>query len=305
MISVAGEIQYSLLQHQSPRLRARLTPGPATQKFHIRKEKMRNVIKSIISYSIQIVTLGESNISDKEKAAGLADYLQGIKTPVFKNPEPVLNLTRAQMAQIVEDVRNQENLLDAISAAQPIINEVATEMGDLADEAKIYLDEGQAEVARQWKSAYEAILWSDNELRDSQMRYIKALYHLREFRTGRTTEIDSVFIADPQLHEVVKTGKKITSADIAKLEDRLVYKLSKVSEMRKQFSGDITAYYQGIEELSGTHGAYNRALRDARNAVILWSRAHNALGKGVTEPAQIDILGMMLNTAKQLAPIPL
>ena len=65
MISVAGEIQYSLLQHQSPRLRARLTPGPATQKFHIRKEKMRNVIKSIISYSIQIVTLGESNISDK------------------------------------------------------------------------------------------------------------------------------------------------------------------------------------------------------------------------------------------------
>ena len=63
-----------------------------------------------------------------------------------------MNLTKAQMAQIVEDVRNQENLLDAISAAQPIINEVAKEMGDLADEAKIYLDEGQAEVARQWKS---------------------------------------------------------------------------------------------------------------------------------------------------------
>ncbi len=304
MISVAGDIQYSLLQHQATRLKTFLKPGPATKQFQIRKEKIRNIIRSTISYSIQIVTLAESNISDKDKAAGLADYLQGLKRPVLETPEPVLNLTKEQMDKIISDVRKQKKLLDALSAAQPLIDEVASEMGDLADEAKMYLDAANAEVSQQWQNEYQPVLWADNEMQESQIRSIEALYHLKQYRTGQSTTIDSVFIIDPQLREVVSPGKKATSADIMELESRLIYKLGTVGEMRKQFKADIEAYYVGIEELKGVHSAYNKALRDARNSVLLWSRAHNAMSKGVTDPAQIDLLGLMLNAAKKVAPIP-
>ncbi len=304
MISVAGDIQYSLLQHQASRLKTFLKPGPATEAFKIRKNKIRNIIRSTISYSIQIVTLGESNISDKDKAAGLADYLQGITRPVLDTPEPILNLTQKQMDQIINNVRKQKNLLDALSAAQPVIDEVASEMGDLADEAKMYLDAANAEVSQQWQNEYQPVLWADNEMQESQIRSIQALYHLKQYRTGQSMAIDSVFIIDPQLREVVVPGKKATSADIMELESRLIYKLGTVGEMRKQFKADIESYYMGIEELQAVHTAYNKALRDARNSVLLWSRAHNALGKGVTDPAQIDLLGMMLSAAKKIAPIP-
>jgi hypothetical protein len=89
------------------------------------------------------------------------------------------------------------------------------------------------------------------------------------------------------------------------LEKRLVYKLSALSDMRKQFEPDILFFYKGLDELDRVHATYNKALRDARNSVILWSRAHNQLGKGVTDPAQIDILGLMMNTAKRASPIPI
>lgn len=304
MISVAGEIQYSLLQNQATHL-ATLTPGPAYSKFQIRKEKMRNIIRSVISYSIQIVTLGESKIPEAQKAAGLADYLEGIKKPVLKSPEPELNITPEQLDEIIRNVRQQKNLLDAIGAAQPIINEVADEMGDLADEAKIYMDSAYNEIAGEWRNKYGATLWADNEVKEGQLRAIKALYHLKQFRTGVTNSIDSVYIADPQLKEVVRPGKKVTASDIFELEKRLTYKLTTLSDMRKQFEPDILFFYQGLDELDQVRAAYNKALRDARNAVILWSRAHNQLSQGVTDPAQIDILGLMMNTAKKASPIPI
>jgi hypothetical protein len=304
MISVAGEIQYSLLQHQATHL-ATLEPGPSFNKFLVRKEKMRNIIRSIISYSIQIVTLGESNMPGAKKAAGLADYVEGVKRPVLKSPKPDLTLTPQQLDEIIGNVRQQKNLLDAIAAAQPIVNEISDEMGNLADEAKIFMDSAYHEISNAWKKKYEAVLWAENEVKAEQLLAIRALYHLKQFRTGEASSIDSVFITDPQLTEVVRPGKKVTSSDIMELEKRLVYKLSALSDMRKQFEPDILFFYKGLDELDRVHATYNKALRDARNSVILWSRAHNQLGKGVTDPAQIDILGLMMNTAKRASPIPI
>lgn len=303
MITVAGEIQYSLLQHKLTHL-STLTRGPAQYEFMIRKDKIRNVIKSIISYSIQIVTLAESKADGKQKAAGLADYLQGIKQPVLKHPVPELNISSDQMDNIINNVRKQKNLLDALGAAQPIIDEVANEIGDLSDDAKINLDLAYEEIKKQWRDEYKAVLWVDEHVKESQLSSLKALYHLKQYRTGKSTTIDSVFIIDPQLRELVPADKKVTSTQIMELEKRLIYKLSTLSELRKQFIPDRETFYQGLDELEGVKTAYNRALRDARNSVILWSRAHNALAQGVTDPAQIDVLGLMMKTARTVVPIP-
>ncbi len=304
MIAVAGEIQYSLLQNRSIHLSS-LTPGPEYKRFVLFRKKMRDIIKATISYSIEIVTLAESKASEKDKCQALADYLEGVRRPVLDYPDIELNLTPEQMDEIIIDVRKQEKLLDAIAAAQPIIDEVAISTGELADLLKHYLDSAHLEINGQWGDKYGEVLWADNELRDGQIKAIKASYYLREYRTGRTKSTDSIFIADPQLAEVVEDKDNISKTDIMELEKRVLFKLSRLTEMRKEFVDDINLYYKGLSELESVKAAYNIALRDARNAVILWSRAHNSLGKGVTDPAEINILGLMLNAAKAAAPIPI
>ena len=61
-------------------------------------------------------------------------------------------------------------------------------------------------------------------------------------------------------------------------------------------------YEEGLLELDAVKQAYNDALRKARTAVIMWTRAHLQLSRGVTDPAEIDILQLMLGTAKRFVP---
>ena len=303
MIAVAGEIQYSLLQNRTVKLSS-LTPGPEYMQFALYRTKMRDIIKATISYSIEIVTLSESKASGKEKCQALADYLEGVKRPVLDYPEIELNLTPEQMEEIIIDVRKQEELLDAIAAAQPIIDAVAISTGELGDLLKQYLDSANLEINGQWEDKYREVLWADNEIKDGQIRAIKALYYLKQYRTNNIPSADSVFLVDPQLVEVVEDKDNVSRTDIIELEKRLLYKLTSLNDMRKEFEYDINMYYSGLNELEAVKATYNVALRDARNAIILWSRAHNSLGKGVTDPAEINILGLMLNAAKAAAPVP-
>lgn len=302
MIAVAGEIQYSLFQARTIHITS-IKPGAELKRFVVYRTKLRDIIKSTISYSIEIVTLSESNATGKEKCSALADYIDGVRRPVLAHPQMELNISPDRIDEIIADIRKQEKLLDGLAAAQPIIDEVAIITGDLSDILKEYLDLAAYEMNEQWKNKYSEILWAENELRDGQVAALKALYHLKNYRIGKSETADSVFIYDPQLTEIVKDQNKISKTDIMELEKRLIYKLSGLNEMRKEFKDDINMYYKGMNELELVKGTYNVALRDARNAIILWSRAHSALSKGVTDPAEIDILGLMMKAAS-VAPVP-
>mgnify|MGYP000264163254 CR=1 FL=1 len=117
MITVAGDIQYSLFQHRLVSVR-KAAKGPEVEKFAANVNKLRRIIRGIIAYSIEIVTVSESNKSGPEKANALADYLEGLKRPVLEEPIPELHLTVEQLDTIIMNVRSQKKFLDALAAAQ-------------------------------------------------------------------------------------------------------------------------------------------------------------------------------------------
>jgi hypothetical protein len=47
---------------------------------------------------------------------------------------------------------------------------------------------------------------------------------------------------------------------------------------------------------------FNTALRQARVAIIAWSRAHQRLASGITDPAEIDIFGIAKKAAGDFVP---
>jgi len=139
MISVAGDIQYSLFQHRLVTVR-KLAKGPEVDKFALYVDKLRRVIRGIIAYSIEIVTVSESNKSGKEKARALADYLESLKQPMLEKPIQEFHFTVEQLDTIILNVRSQKKFLDALGAAQPLIDEVASTTGVLTEESKTQLD---------------------------------------------------------------------------------------------------------------------------------------------------------------------
>jgi len=301
IIAVAGDIQYSLLQYNLIAVR-KLAKGPEVEKFVQHKEKLKNLIRGIIAYSIEIVTLGESNLSEPEKSQALANYLENLKRPALEKPIPALNITLAQFDTIIANVRSQKKFLDALGAAQPLVDEVARISRILTEDTKSYLDTAGQVVRKEWDKEYEAALWARDFIKSAQMNAITSLYYGTMVVQGNENYLDSVYKYDPLTKKMFPEGHKFSREDILKVEDRLIYKLETIRNLKELFHEDIVEYEEGLLELDEARQVFNEALRKAGLAILMWSRAHLQLSRGVTEPAEIDIMNLMLGVGQKFVP---
>ncbi len=301
MISVAGDIQYSLFQHRLVTVR-KLAKGPEVEKFALYIDKLRRVIRGIIAYSIEIVTVSESNMSAKEKAGALADYLESLKQPLLEKPIPEWHFTAGQLDTIVINVRSQKKFLDALGAAQPLIDEVARVTGELTEASKTQLDAAYQEINEDWTNEYSGAIWATDIIKKHQLGILTALYHGSQYVRGNQSSLDSFYVYDPLARKIYSEGHQLDVEEILAVEKRLYHNLGVIQDMKQLFQQDMIDYEEGLLELDETKQVYNDALRKARVAILMWSRAHLQLSRGVTEPAAIDIMQLMLGTAKKVVP---
>ncbi len=301
MITVASEIQYSLFQHKLVTVR-KTAHGPEVERFLENTNKLRKIIGATIAYSIEIVTLEESNLSGSEKSELLADYVESLERPVMGKPFPDLNLTQDQIDEILRNVRSQKKFLDALGAAQPLINEISRVTGDLTEETKVLLDRAYLEITSEWDEEYKGAIWATKLIKAKQLAALTALYYNAEYSAGNQNSLDSLYVYDPLSKQMFPDDHKITREDQLEIEKRLYSKLRMIHELKDIFKSDMDSYTIGLMELDNIKQAYNDALRKARNAIILWSRAHYQLSKGVTDPAQIDLMQLMIGTAGKVLP---
>ena len=301
MITVASEIQYSLFQHKLVTVRKQ-AHGPELEKFLINVHKLRKIIGGTIAYSIELVTLQESKLSGSEKSERLAEYVESLKRPVMEKPFPNLNLTQDQLDEILSDVRSQKKFLDALGAAQPLINEISRVSGELTEETKLQLDLAYIEITQEWEEEYAGAIWAIKLIKAKQLAALTALYYNAEYSAGNQNSLDSLYVYDPLSKQMFPEDHKITREDQLEIEKRLYAKLKMIHELKDIFKTDMDNYEEGLMELDNIKQAYNDALRKARNAIILWSRAHYQLSKGVTDPAQIDLMQLMIGTAGKVLP---
>ena len=145
MIALAGDIQYGLGQLQPVHLQGYIY-GPELESFDVLATKIRSIIRGIIGYSIQIVTLGESELNGPERSEALADYLDGLLRPVLVGPVPPLRISVAEFDTILADVGSRDDLLSSLRGSQPVVDEIARVAGELFDQAAISLEDVRATV---------------------------------------------------------------------------------------------------------------------------------------------------------------
>jgi hypothetical protein len=223
---------------------------------------------------------------------------------VLVKPEPELNLTTERLDAIVDDVRAQTNLLDALNAAQPIVDEIAFAAGELFDETKDALDKAVEAARARIEADHGAVKEADRGLRDELVRSIHDVFYLRAHRQGDPSAIDSLMTNQPSLAEVVDPSDGVSPTEMRAIEERLLFRLRSIRELRDQLQPDIDLYWEQTRELDSIANQYNAALRQATVAGLAWWRAHKRLADGVTDPAQINVLGIAKKAAGTAVPIP-
>ncbi len=303
MITVSGEIQYSLGQKRPVYLRG-YHDTPQLALFDYEAERARMLVRGVIDYTIRLVTIGDSHRSASEKASALADYLQDLLPPVIEGPNPTLNLTRAQVDTILANVRAQTTFLDGLGAAQPVVDEVAIASRGIFDDTKAAMDAAVTALRQRIEDRFGDVLIADEKLERRQLMAVFGLDYLPQIRQGVPGALDSLLALEPSLPALVTTRDGLNGSEIQLIEDRMLTILARTREVREQLEPDINRYYKQHRELDELHNLWLAEIRKARVAVLAWARAHKLMAQGVTDPAKINVLGLARSAAGAALPIP-
>ncbi len=302
MIEMAADIQYGLAQENVVYLRNYMNI-PEIRELDIYLTKMRAVMRGSIAYSIEIVTLSSSTLSGPERCEALADYLDGLLRPVLEAPVPPLHFTIGQLDTMLYNCRQQGNLLDGLSTTQPIVNEIARLTSETLDNANLAVNAANKMIADSLEKRNETLLQGINTIRNYQLNAIASVPYIAKHRRGVPNAFDTLLAMQPSLLEVVSSQHNPTNEDLIAAEQRLIYLMKTLQELRAQMMPDLELYWKQHSELEELTKAYKAALRKAQVAMIAWSRAHQRLAAGITDPAKIDVLGLAKKAAKSAGPL--
>jgi len=303
MIAVAGEIQYSLGQTKAVYIRDYMDT-PELVPLRIEAERAKRLVRGVIAYSIQLVTVGDSQKPDVEKAKALAGYLEEVLPAVTEADGPTIKLTPAEIDTILADIRAQKKYLDAIAAAQPIVDETAIVSGDIFDDLNAAMDAAVVAVRRRIEEKYGTARTADEALRQRQLQTVYNIGYLKLIRTGVPGALDSLLVHEPSLPALVNVRDGLDDGEIQRIEDRMLELLTRLREVREQLAPDLEMYFRQQDELDTLDAVWSAELRKARVAVIAWARAHKRMAQGVTDPADINVLGIARKASGGVLPIP-
>lgn len=303
MIEMAGDIQYGLAQEKVVYLRNYIDI-PETAELEVYLKKIRAVMRGSIAYSIEIVTLSSSTLTGPEQCEALADYLDALLRPAITAPTPPLHFTVGELDTMLLNTREQTKLLDALSMTQPIVNEIARIISEILDDANLAVDATYYSIGNALDENNIDLINGIEMVREAQLNAVASIGYIGKYRRGVPNAFDTLLALQPSLYEVVSNPKNPTTKDLIAAENRLIYMMETLQEFRAQMMPDLELYWKQQNELEDLTKVYKAALRKSQVTMMAWSRSHQRLASGVTDPAKIDVLGLAKKAAKNVGPMP-
>ena len=301
VIRLTGDVQAGLSDSQTIYLRD-FVDGPEVARLFDFGKKSRTMIRHLVGYSIDVVTIGNAKISDSERNNKLCTALDDLVDYFLKEPMIRLDYSSEDIAQILNNVRSQQNFLQALDATQLLIDEITSAIDVFVDETNEVLDDAIDEVHDRIWQDNKFIVEGNKKIRNAQIETLDNISFLQAFHHGETTAMDSLLLYEPMLRDIVANPQDIVLDDLIAIEQRLIFKLTTLSELRAQLRDDLELYNNQLRELDLLAKHYDDMLRKTRIVVLVWSRAYAQLASGTTDPAKIDVAGLAIKATNLVVP---
>jgi hypothetical protein len=283
IIVILGDSDYGLTKDETVRIRSFFDlDSPEALKLILLQQQIRSLNKGIVKYSVDVVSLSETQKTQKEQVAAFADYIDTFEKPIFTH----LKITEEEYTRLLESIRKQDSLLGALRTAQPVISaaarygetiiseiEMATFALVLAIESKI--DAHNSEIL-----AYHQTLEDHKKSILQRLNLIQA-YHSGDSRALQKLRADFIIGSND-----VISGNKIISNDPANIEYRLMDRLNRIQKIGEQIAIDVEDYRESHRELDQLYERSLQDLSNARKTFMIWSKAHYKMALGLTDPAK-------------------
>ena len=297
-IAVTSDIRYGVWDVTSIYLRP-YAGGPEQVRVEAMADEVRAAVISIIAYSVDVVALGRSELPAERRARMYGDLFLELATVPLDRGWAEYPYSRERLEAIADSARGQAKMLDALAVAQPVIDVLVDVGAALIDSLDAQVIRAYDEILAGIEQDHATELMFDRLAKGGQLQMFREVQLLSEYRRGDRAALDSLYLIFPEARELIENDPP-TRADLLRVEDRITDRFVRLSNAVEQLQPRLDLYYEKLRELEARNVAMAVRLSRGRLALVAWSRGHQRLASGVTDPARIDVGGILTGLARRL-----
>ena len=260
------------------------------------------LMRGVVLYSTQLVSIHESDLPDARNTDELASYLEeAVRGRIKSESGARLFLTSGALDTAVANVRRAPSFMAALGAAQPVVSAALAYGNSLFDTLDVEIDQAAADIDTRIESEFAPVKEQMAALTGLQLRGTRSYSLLSAYRYGSDAALDSLRSIDPQSADALPAGKRPTAASLDAAEKRIVAQLETTIQLRSHLAEQFDTYKAEQQELDQLRIQAREASRLGRITLILWSRSHRNLAAGVAVPASINLLGIVQGAAGKVS----
>lgn len=296
-MSLLSEVEFGQPQKETIYIRPYLT-GEAVVKIRMQIGSIQKLFRGIVFYSGQVVAINQSQLSENEKAKQLARYIDEIARPIIGKGGSVFTINESQLDTILMDIRKQTNYLDALGAAQPIVDDILRYSNALFEQYKTIESEAVVEVSGKIDSTFGGVRQNFRNIELLQQRSMHSYTLLYQYKLGAESSLDSLRTNDHALDRYLGKSGTVTLRNLDSAEQHLARRLAQIKEMRDQIMPEMTYFMETKSALDTRVSQLQETLKKARIAITTWARSHRNLAAGIEVPPQVDIFGTAVSALR-------
>ena len=136
---------------EAPPVWIRLRPyfsDPSVLEARKTAKPLLDLVRNVNAYSLQVVSLNDSRLPERNKCRELAKFLHGASQQAMMKEADTAEvaLTKDRLEGIMKDIESKEKFIEALQAAEPIVNAVTARGLQLSDDVDAAITRGVASI---------------------------------------------------------------------------------------------------------------------------------------------------------------
>ncbi len=259
------------------------------QRLKVLTLQMERDIQIIVRYSIDMVNIAESGKDEEVMVSLYADYIEGFRKDMKQSSDEAV----AYFDSTIAEIREAEDLLGAMRAAQPMLNaaviNAAVDMDEIIAQINVVADM----IDRRIDTEFDDIIRYRQKLEDEKFQILRGFEIIYDAYSSEEPDISALkegsIIWMPDL---IPDGRP-TRAELQGIVKHLETRLEALHTVQNEIAPDWQEYVD-------THAELNRIVQQAINRVsqmriimLAWVRAHQNMAAGKLDPADWFDVGEM------------
>ena len=279
--------------------------GPSAEEYQAEWLNMRKSLRNIVLYSTQVVNIAQSPMTERKKPNALAATLKEISNPVPEQRLADFNITRAELNDLIRNVEVQDTMLDALNAAQPIVDRLANYLDTSFERVETALNKLVRDIDERMDDRWGLNRENVESLYALQGLTFKSYALLYKYREGDPAGLDGLRANDPALKSVLGKDRSVGDKELEAAESQIMARLKNLSVIREQVMPQVEQYLLEARERNDLYAQHRETGMKIRTTIMLWARAHRNLAAGIPVPPEIDLYNVLLGSVKKFSPVPL